>query len=373
MKRIFILMSAMLLLFSGCEKETAEGKRYEVERLLDDGKFSEALDELKDCGDGSFSDDECHLNRGVAYFGLADYDLIYMGEDLYDAYSDDANESVQSRNVMSIIIDRFKNEEIEQGIAEFKTVLTLNNHTSLDCNQHQFKNLSIYPQQSCLAINPILLLEMLDSESSDDLKSVDLEDIIAMERTVRGVIPNISSDDMASILSGDTSSVEPRSQFELDVTECIINKDTAPEVCSESQLSIPQYISDYNEYKIWRVSNSNFTTLKLTIDSEGRDAIALVKEDSYINSNGASCSSSDYHSSYDGSCFPEPTNDTLASKSVDKLNSDEEFLNSVAMMVNVGDDEKSSDEQVESFKTDVCGSSDCNFTESNLVNYFRGN
>jgi len=68
---------AFIFLGSGCKTDSQESRRYEILQNIDNGNFNDALSDLNDCN--GFTNDECHLNRGMAYFGLAGYDIIQIG------------------------------------------------------------------------------------------------------------------------------------------------------------------------------------------------------------------------------------------------------------------------------------------------------
>lgn len=364
----FLMMFILFTLFSGCEIDTDESKRYEVLKLLDDGEFESALAELGSCDDGAFTEEECHLNRGMAYFGLAGYDITSIGEDLYGAYSDDnLSEDEQSRKIVSLVFDRFRGINMALGVQEYKKVLYMNSLLEVNCNSLNFKNLKTYSQQACIALNPVLLLEVIDDKESDDY-SVDLEDLLDIERSVRGIAPNISSDEMADVLNGDIENLSENSKNELDATQCVITESQ----CLSLGMRQPTQIGSYEDLDILKVSklDNSFSTLKL-VDQLG--SVVLVEENIYIFDNNSSCKESDYLKFDEANlCFPKPTEDTLTSKSVDKLNNDETFRDSLGVMLSVGDDEKSADAKVDELMTDICGYSSCTVTDENLVEYFKG-
>jgi len=367
--RFILILSISLLLFSGCKKETDKSKRYEVLKLLDNGDFNKALKELGDCNKNqSFTEDECHLNRGMAYFGLAGYDITSIGEELYSIYiNHQLSKKEQSKKITSILFNRFKGVNIGLGIREYKKALYLNDKSEANCNSFQFKNLEVYSQQACIALNPVLLLEVIDGTTSDN-HSVDLEELLDIDKSVRGIIPDISNDEMASVLNGDIDNLSDNSKNELDATQCVIDNTQ----CYSLNMRQPIQIGTYEDLKIFKVSkfDNSFTTLKL-VDRYG--SVVLIEEGVYIYDNNESCSKKDYLKFNEKHlCFPKPTKDTLTSKVVEKLNSDDSFRNSLGTMLAVGDKEKSGDEKVDDLMNDICGSPNCTATDKELIEYFKG-
>ena len=367
--RLFFFIP-ILFLFIACEIDTKESNRYEVLQLIDNGKFDLALDKLGNCNDSKgFSEEECHLNRGMSYFGLAGYDITSVGEELYKTYSDNETTSDEkSIKVIAILFDRFKGENIENGVSEYKLALNSSSVDKSVCNLTDFANLSTNQQQSCISINPILLLDIIDeAKVGDNLLSIDLQDLVDIEKSVRGIAPNISSEDMAYLLSNDLEKTSQNTQDEIDATQCLIIEDS----CTAVGFRTAEKVGNYNNFEIWKLKkfNNSFTTLKLT----DNDSVLLLEENSYITQKEVVCLEIDYQK-YDGNCFPKPvkTDTTLTSNIVDKLNDDDNFRNSIALILNVGDDETSETEQVDQFMIDICDSSDCEVTEKNLIQYFNG-
>lgn len=367
MKQYFIFL--IIFIFSGCEIDTDESSRYEVLQLIDKGEFNSALNKLGDCANSDgFSEEECYLNRGVSYFGLAGYDITSIGEDLYRAYTGNLNEEEKSVEIISMLFKRFKGLNMSYGIISYKKALNLNNINATYCTSLNFETLTKYQQQACISINPILLLEVIDgpNSSQDNILSVDLEDLILIDKSIRGVTPNISDEDMALLLVGNGDNISDNSKNELDATNCLIDKSS----CYKNGFLIPENVNNYLDNSIWKISKQNhsFTTLKLTNEF---GSVLLVKEGNYITNNSEKCSINEYEK-YDGICFPEPVenNESLTSTLVDKFNNDDDFKNSVALILNI--DEKDSDEKVDNLMIDICDSDDCQVTEKNLLEYLGG-
>jgi len=357
------LLLLPILFFTACEIDTEESNRYDISKDLDKGNFQEVLNNLDCSNPNGFSQDECHINRGMAYFGLAGYDITSIGEDMFKTYSDKKlNENEKTIKITSILLGKFSNSYISKGIDEYKLALKSSNKDKSSCNSEQFSNLSENEQQSCIAINPLLLLNILDNSESKSNFSVDLQDLIDVEKSIRGIAPNISSEEIANMLNNNFDKTSSETQNQIDATQCLIDNS----LCKKLGFKNPLKIGEYQDFQIWRLSKLNFKTLKLT---NNFGSIVLVEENRYITPKSESCSETEYHK-YSNQCFPKPSenNETLTSVLVDKLNKDE-FKTSIALMLNVGDTKDSEQKQVDDFMTELCGNANCEVTESNLMNY----
>ena len=358
-----ILFFLPILFFSACEIDTKDSNRYQISQDLDKGNFQTVLENL-DCNNlNGFTKEECHINRGMAFFGLAGYDITSIGEDMFKTYSDkNISETERTIKITSILLDRFRNPYISQGINEYKFALEIYNKDKSDCKAENFSELSENEQQSCIAINPILLLNVLDNSENTNSASVDLQDLIDVEKSIRGIAPNISSEEIANMLNNNFDKTSSETQSQIDATQCLIETS----LCQNLGFKNPLKIGEYQDFQIWRLSKPNFKTLKLT---NNFGSIVLVEENKYITPKSESCSKNEYQK-YSNQCFPKPSenNETLTSILVDKLNQDE-FKTSIALMLNIGDTNTDEQKQVNDFMIELCGSSDCEVSETNLVKY----
>jgi hypothetical protein len=360
MKWIF---SILPLLFISCETDTDSSKKHEILQAIDDGNFQKALNELNGCEvESYFTSEECQINRGMTYFGLAGYDIVSIGEELYRAYVDDTlSEDERDTEIMTIVFEKLKDPNALLGVQEFKKALGSAGYSEDICIYNIFLSLPTLMQQSCSAINPTLLLESLDTDVYiTNNYSVDLENLISLEESIQGVVPTIETRDLVEMLNGDEVSEENKN--ELDASTCLIS----PNVCSSLGFSEPSCFEEkYKELEICLLQKGDFQTLRLR-DSIG--SLVLV-EDSYITHYDTVCYTPDY---LNGTCFPKPVDgeQTLLTEVVDKLNEDDSYLNSIAIFSDV-DDTENSEEKVEEFKSDICGYKDCEVTEDNLIDYLN--
>jgi hypothetical protein len=336
------------LSLASCENsDSAEANRFETLQAIDNGNFDLALKNLSDCKNSSgFSEEECLVNRGMTYFGKAGYDLIEIGEDLYlDLIDDEISDDERDIKILGTILDRFEGDNIQKGIADYKSVLGLSDLNETSCTKELFNSFSDLVQQSCLAINPILLLETLDENSkTSNEKSVDLEDLVFINSSVSGVVPKIDGENIAKILNGGEISTEI--QDELWASTCMI----IPDSCTNFNFGEPELISSEGNLSLWKIETENGFIYRAT-DVNGN--FVLVDE-------------------LNGTIIPRfngGTPQTLDSEVVSKLNNDDEFLTSIAVAIDIG--EGSSEEKIDDFKTEICGSSNCLITERNLIEYLN--
>ena len=356
-----------IFLFLSCEKDGDKEKEYEVSQLLDKGQFRKALEKLGDCSSSAWTKEECYTNRGAAYYGLAGYDITNMGEALYRIYTSNISSTQKNIEMTAQILSTFQGEYITLGVAEYHKVLNLYGLSDKDCNSKEFKRLPTFPQQACIAINPVLLVTVIDNKFSNPY-SANIKDLAEIHDAVKGVVPNISDEEMASVLNGKVENISPDTENELDATSCVIT----PSTCSDFGMSEPELYGKYENLNIYKISkiDGSFTTLKLV---DERNSVVLVKPDSYIYEDNSSCSKEEYEK-FDRNhlCFPQPTDETLTSKGVEQLNSDDDFKTSVASMIYIGDDTKSSEVKKNKLMTEICGYPNCEASESDVIKYLQG-
>jgi hypothetical protein len=190
---IFFIIFIISTLIFGCQEESNEKFRTSTLYLLDKGKFKKALENLRDCR--GFLAEECYLNRGLAYYGLANYNLDSLGIELYSNYfSDNYQESI----LTSIFLRTEKSNFLELGVVEFKKVI--DNNISL-CISKYLYSIPKLQKQACLSLNPILLLEnsKLDLNIEINDKPADLGEIIDIKKRL-----NLDSKKLVSgIIYGD--------------------------------------------------------------------------------------------------------------------------------------------------------------------------
>jgi hypothetical protein len=347
-KRNSLLILLALSTASCGNEDSAESNRFETLQAIDDGDFDVAISNLSNCEKAKgFTEEECLVNRGMSYFGKAGYDLIAMGEDLYlDLIDKTITDDERDIKILGTILDRFNGENIQNGIYDYKSLLSLYDMNETSCTKNLFETFTNNQQQSCLAINPILLLEILDEDSkTSNEKSVDLEDLIFINNSVTGIVPSIDSENMAKILNGDEVSDEVQDQ--LWASTCMI----IPDLCSDFNFDEPELVKSEGNLDFWKIESENGTIYRVT-DENGNFVLVDYDEN--------------------GSAIPRLSGEipkTLDSEIVSKLNNDEEFLTSIAISVDIG--EGSSEEKVADFKTEICGYSTCEITERNLIEYLN--
>ena len=379
-KKLFFMLNliAILFLFSGCDNTSDESEVYEIRKLIDEGNFQAALDKIGDCNTSTIysSQEECHIDRGAALYGLSGYDLLSVGKIIYEIYTDDSlNDTTKSAKITARLFASFQSDKMALGVTEYKLALIAKQKTSLVCNWLDYQYLSILEQQACISINPVLLLNVLDEgASSQNTIAVDIYSAIAFNDAIQGIVP-ISSDELGYMINNDFDNVSPETKDNWNAIKCLSDKAT----CYKNEFNRPKYLKSYtnSEGKIFKIyllkkNDNSFKTLKLT-DAKG--LIALLENKKYITTNSEECSFEDYNQTLSGNnnpfCFPKPQNQTLTSELVDKINQDEDFKNSLALIATAGDttDENA---KIDNVMTDICGYPDCKVSEKDIIKYLGG-
>lgn len=389
-KKSFLPASlAMSLLFSGCgtfgDDSSDEAKKYEVSSAIDAGEYDKAITMLEaDCA--GFTYEECQLNLGAAYLGKAGMDVVSLGRELIKI---DGNESTTDSQkevqIMTTLFDIVFDDSMTAGTREYKKLLE-NNDSSV-CNADDYVNLTSYQQQACIAINPILLQELMADEADTETLAVDMETIAQFKDVLNAVIPGITTAEIVTILNTDTSADSEKdvnSNGDLDAmeaTDCAMNaysNNTFGNSCTSDSSVLGTDLgelsfSDINEtiYGVDVVvesgtvtySDASFTRLVTELDT---GVYTTVTTEGFCKTDMTVCSEGD------SGCYPCPVVvdgelQTLGVAVTDILNNDD-LLTSIAI-VSDSDTTKSSDEKVADLKTEMCGSADCTVDQDDLLDY----
>ena len=378
-EKMFLPLSfSFVLLLSGCggtigDKDTDEAKQYEVQMALDDGDYNKAIALLeKDCG--GYGYEACQLQLGSAYLGKAGMDIIYLGKELVkidrNQTATDAQKDTQTMTVLFNIDDA-----VALGAQIYKNLLPQN---GTECNMAAYPNLTGVQKQACLAINPILLQELLadDDTATTESLAVDIETIAQFKDVLDAVIPGITTEEIISILDDSTpdgsKDVNDNGDIDsLEATECGItsyndnngSNNFSAYACLAPDTSVLAYdlgqitFADINDtiygVRIEVDSNTSYADVNFTrlVTEVTAGVYTNVTTDGYCTTAGVTCTSGD------AGCYPCPVatdgsvttlNDTV----VDVLN-DETLLTSIAIMSD-SDDALTSEEKVDNFTNDVC-------------------
>ena len=378
-KSLLILnLIAILFLFSGCDNTSDESEVYEIRKLIDEGHFQAALDKIGDCNTSTIysSKEECHIDRGAALYSLSGYDLLSVGKLIYKIYTDDSlDDNTKSAKITARLFASFQSDKMALGVTEYKLALIAKQKTSLVCNWLDYQYLSILEQQACISINPVLLLNVLDEGASAQNRiATDISSAIAFNDAIQGIVP-ISSDDLGYMVNNDFEKVSPETKDNWNAIKCLSDKAT----CYQNGFKKPKYLKTYtnSEGKIFKIYllekiDNSFKTIKLT-DPKG--LIALLEKNKYITINSEECSFYDFNQTLTGNnnpfCFPKPQNKTLTSELVDKINKNEDFKKSLALITTAGDT-TDENEKIDNVMTDICGYPDCKVSEKDIIKYLGG-
>jgi hypothetical protein len=364
--RLLALLS--LIFLAGCENETTESIQYEIIRDIDSGNYQAALNKLGDCETSSvFSKDECYVNRGMAYFGLAGYDITTIGEEIYDIYSDDSkSDDIKNIEIATKLLERFDNDYIRLGTREYKNALASRGKSRDDCTARKFRQLDEIEQQACIAINPIMTLYVMDDDFTST-QPVDMDELVRIYEITVGVSPELTPEDIAKLLNDQYDDLDEHKQDDIAAVECLVTGSC--DGFEKRRIGEYKY-SDDDILTVWRLDkwSDGFTTLKLTDDT---GSVVLLDKNAYIREDNSTCTEEEYRKEYSMNCFPKPLQESLNSYAVEQFNSNEVFQSSVAQLVYIGDD-MSDREKIIQLHVDMCGYPDCEITEDDIVKYWTG-
>ncbi|MEA3513768.1 MAG: hypothetical protein U9R37_09225, partial [Campylobacterota bacterium] len=175
-KTIAVSLVAATLLFTGCDEDTDEANQYDAEYQIDKKNYSAALALLND-GCAGYGEVECNMLKGSAYMGMAGYDFISIGKDLVTIDGNDdkyPTDDDKTRALNEVVFDTLFDDNMKTGIEYYKMAFTGDNNAT-HCNGDDYDSLSTIEKDICLAINPILLQEIVGDEDTKTEATVDLE------------------------------------------------------------------------------------------------------------------------------------------------------------------------------------------------------
>jgi hypothetical protein len=387
--KMFLPVSvSCVLLLSGCggtigDKDTDEAKKYEVAMALDSADYDKAIELLeKDCA--GYDYEECQLNLGSAYLGKAGMDIISLGKDLVKIDGNETDnplleqqyEDWRDTQTMTVLFDIITDDAIAQGAKVYKRLLDQNGS---ECNGVDYETLTTIQQNACIAVNPILLQEILSEDENKTDVAVDIETISQFKDVLEAVIPDVTTADIVSIIDnsevGDADDRNSNDDVDnMEATECAItayndNGNTA--FSGYACLSPDTSVLAYNLNQIG-FTTTNDTIYGIRVELASNTSYAdinftrLVKEitptsgiyttvttSGYCTVDGATCTAGD------SGCYPCPvinednTSESLADTVEDVLNN-ETLLTSIALMSD-SDEDTNSTEKIVNFKEDICG------------------
>ena len=382
-KNLIAIAIGLSILFTGCDQDSKEANAYDIEKALDEGNYEKVLSELGDCSQYSGQKKkDCYLNVGAAYFGKANFDLISMAQEI-SKIDDDLDSDAKSKEFNKIVFDKLDDENLKKGLDKYKIVVDGNDSI---CNNKNYDSLTLQEKSACIAINPLLLSELLDEDddANKSENSVSLAQIIEFKDVLKDAVPELVAEDMISIISGDElGTKDDRNNNnvldKVEATQYVLkslqnNTWTTDDNISKDSNNSNIYgettnLTSVNYYKIkisgttginyfhrltQEISNTgNFTTLTTEVDKvcdntntyttgtiNGTTILPCVK----LKDSGQVTS----------------LNDSV----VNVLNNDN-LLNSIALSSESEDDSKTDNDKIKEFKNNIC---DVNGTASNTNN-----
>jgi hypothetical protein len=379
-EKMFLPVSfSVVLLLTGCggtigDEDTDEARQYEAQMALDSGNYDRAIALLLD-GCAGYGYEACQLQLGSAYLGKAGMDIISLGKDLVRIDGNDSwTDAQKDTQTMTVLFDIIFDDSVAQAAAIYKNLLPLD---GAECNSVSYPLLTGVQKQACLAINPILLQELLadDDTAQTETLPVDIATLAEFRDVLDAVIPGITTEEIVSILddSDPDQSKDVNNNTDIDsmeATECAItsyndnnNSGFSAYACLTPDISVLAYdlneadFTDINEtiYAVRVEVNSstayadvNFTRLVTPVTA---GVYTSVTTDGFCTTAGVTCTQGD------AGCYPCPVVtdgqlETLNTTVVDVLN-DDTLLTSIAVLSD-SNDSLTSEEKVDNFTNDVC-------------------
>lgn len=388
MLRLFVLVFA--LFFVSC-KDSQNAKEYDIQKALDKGNYDLVINALGDCSnkDTAAQKTQCYtslsnkqkMDLGAAYYGKSGFTLIDLATDLADKQD--------SQSITRAVFKRLLDPNMQKGIDTYKQIMPSASDES--CNYTAYKTLSAEQKQACLALNPILLKDLINgSETTTSSVTVSLENIVKFNNVLKTASPELSADALVAVIAkGDLPEKDDvntnKTPDSIEATICAVNK---TRTC-DAGISQDSYEKIFDTSTNTNLQDINLTKITVTSKTDLPDAIfyRLVKKDKAttflttvstiegkfcdekaVVKNCSKISDTD-------KCYPCPNigeNDKPKdlTNTVTTILQDEKLIESIALAQD-SESSKTSTKKVEEFKTKVCGSKDCKIDQAKLLEYMN--
>ena len=403
-KNLIALAIAISILFTGCDKDSQEADAYDIEKALDEGNYEKVLSSLGDCSQFSGQEQkDCFLNVGAAYFGKAQFDLISMAQEI-SQIDDTLTSDKKSKEFNKIVFNKLDDENLKKGLDKYKIVVDGNDSV---CNNKNYDSLGLKEKSACIAINPLLLSELLgdDKNTNDDNKSensVSLAQIIEFKDVLKDAVPELKSEDLVTIIDGGENLSTDVDANQNNILDSMEASDYALKVFAfnKSWDGNDTVSSDYNTSVIYtndELKDKNITLAKITIskNSNSNSFYRLIEYTDDFNTTlttvpNTVCNAKNtitdgtinkttilpcvkINTDKNGTKKASSLNDSV----VNILNNDN-LLSSIALASESEDDAKTDDKKIEEFKADLCGANssttldatnkgNCDFKDGKIV------
>ena len=384
MKNIYIVLLFISTLFITNCKDDDNEKSYDVEKWLDKGQNQKVINALGNCSQFKAEEkDKCYLNLGAAYFGLAKFDLISLAKEFADI-DDNWDSDKKSKEFNKIIFTKLDNDNLQIGIDYYKKLIS----SSSVCNEKDYdESLTKLQKQACLSINPMLISALTDDDddSAKSTNSASLEDIIKFKDIIKDAVPEISSEDLVSIIDGGDleESKDANNNDKLDSLEAT---DFAINVFANSKTwtGDGKVTSDFNRtanYTHPSLSSKTLKLAKITIDGssasrENNSYFRVIDNTTYTPDynttlttvpdvvcdadNIVKSGGLDQITSSSGNSFlpcieiNDDGNVTNLNDSVVNVLNDDDLIKTIALSKDSEDDSKTDDEKIADYRNDIC-------------------
>jgi len=371
-KTITIIVVCIITLFSACGKNSKKTKSYDIEKWLDNGENQKVINALGDCSSYSGNaKDECYLNLGAAYFGKANFDMVNLSKE-FSNIDDNLSDDNKSKEFNKIVFKKLDDPSLKDGLKYYKYVV--DNNDSI-CNEKDYNTLSKNKKQACLSINPLLISKILNNKGNinnvnKSEVSVSLNQIIDFKDVIKNAAPEIQSEDLVSIISGDnlSSQKDANGNNILDSVEATsivldyINNGNNSIYISQSSIKTDVYINNklinVDFYKLNFGNNKNYYRLTQKINNTSVYTILTTVANEICDKNNSIIKN--LNITIDGSNYlpcvklKDDGNITSLNDSVVNILNNDDLINSIALASSSENNNKTDKKIIDDFKIDIC-------------------
>jgi hypothetical protein len=392
---LFISTASLILLLSCggnvleflADTESKEAKRYEITKALDDGDYQSVIDKLTDSSYG-FTEEERSLNLAAAHLGLSGFDIPSMVNDMLTASS----EAVGLEDPDEILLDKLSDKATGDALLgmEMANDYYEKIYNGVTIGPTCTASDGITPKSECtcddLKIQYLVLYDSMSNIQKDSCYYAGVLDLVSGFTSIAVVIDDISAwtDPQACVddvdYDGSADAAEAAGCAQLDAISQ--GSCTDPGVDERSALVFDDLNDDYNTLPV-EVLRITYATDILNCPGSADNIFykhiynapgvipSPVVTDGYCTQGLVDCNNVDYTSiqnNIDGNdCWPCP---------VQKVDEPLTYTNTIVEAINTGGDaittltgNEAMAESVDDFKIEICGTADCEVTESNLAAY----
>ncbi len=391
-KKLAVISAFVSILVVGCGEDTEKIDNFKSSQDIDKGNYQSVIDRSNNCTGLSGKEKEnCLTNLGAAYFGLANFDLISLGQELLEIDTkDNLDDDAKSKEFNKVVMGKLLSDDLKGGIDCYNRVLA---DKKKKCNKKDIDVMTKGQKNACYAVNPILLKDSLGGDGGSDLDTtMNLETLVDFADVLEDAAPGLDADDLVSIINGDDEELPASKDInqnkvldKLEATSCALKAYNAGattnfNICkNDKKIIVEELKADVFKKDPYK----NITSVKVTVANvNGNKNVfyRLIKKKNASKYTSVSVNVkvavdedlAIVSKSVDGkNTFYEPIaeNGKLSTfdESITETLNDKDKFKQIALLTNAQEDDMSESEKIKKLQKEICGDNIINASTANCT------